>query len=214
MLEREIPEATSPQTPRNGDEVVTNSPTITGDGKEESGAPLSQEYGQESQNDSEVKEFEGFNEDSLMDGNVQEWTLPIMQPPNYVQGGYSRLLEGYKSPTGGTIRATLDLGSLMFAAVAAESVNRISLMAQQDANEKLVKQAEQHRELMEKEFTANLARIREEHQKTIDETIRIRDECAQLYEKAHDLGEDYLQKVDAIRVHEKKGGQICPRDSR
>ena len=71
----------------------------------------------------------------------------------------------------------------MFAAVAAESVNRISLMAQQDANEKLVKQAEQHRELMEKEFTANLARIREEPQKTIDETIRIRDECAQLCDR-------------------------------
>ncbi len=91
----------------------------------------------------------------------------------------------------------------MFAAVAATSVNRISLMAQQDANEKLVKQAEQHRELMEKELTANLARIREEHQKTIDETIRIRDECAQLYEKANDLGEDYLQKVE-----EHQGGEL------
>jgi hypothetical protein len=69
-----------------------------------------------------------------MEGNVQECVnqpvltqqiimdlivnhpQPIMQPPNYVQGGwaekklgYSRLLEGYKSPTGGTIRATLDL---------------------------------------------------------------------------------------------------------
>jgi hypothetical protein len=76
-------------------------------------------------------------------------------------------------------------------------------MAQQDANEKLVKQAEQHRELMEKEFTANLARIREEHQKTIDETIRIRDEYAQLYEKANDFGEDYLQKVE-----EHQGGEL------
>jgi hypothetical protein len=91
----------------------------------------------------------------------------------------------------------------MFAAVAAESVNRISLMAQQDANEKLVKQAEQHRDLMEKEFTANLARIRKEHQKTIDETIRIRNECAQLYEATNDLGEDYLQKID-----EHQGGEL------
>ena len=76
-------------------------------------------------------------------------------------------------------------------------------MAQQDANEKLVKQAEQHRELMEKEFTANLARIREEHQKTIDETIRIRNDCARLYEATNGLGEDYLQKID-----EHQGGEL------
>jgi hypothetical protein len=37
----------------------------------------------------------------------------------------------------------------MFAAVAAESANQISLMAQHDANEKLVKQAERHQEIME-----------------------------------------------------------------
>jgi hypothetical protein len=80
MLEREITLPTSPQTPQNGDEevdydsedVVTSSPTITGGEKEESGAPLIQDYGQPSQNDSEGKEFESFNEDSLMEGNVQE----------------------------------------------------------------------------------------------------------------------------------------------
>jgi hypothetical protein len=98
---------------------------------------------------------------------------------------------------------TLDLGSLMFAAVAAESVNGISMMTQQDANEKLVKQAVQHREMMEKEYTANLARIRLDHQKTMDETIRIRDECAQLYEATNDLEEDYLQKID-----EHQGGEL------
>jgi hypothetical protein len=91
----------------------------------------------------------------------------------------------------------------MFAAVAAESVNRISLMAQTRRKREIVKQAEQHRELMEKEFTANLARIRKEHQKTIDETIRIRDECTQLYGKAIDPGEDYLQKVE-----EHQGGEL------
>jgi len=236
MLEREITQPISPQTPQNGDEevdydsddAVTSASTITGGDNEESGAPLSEDYGQQGQNDPEAKGFEGFNEDNSMEGNDQECISqpvltqqiimdlivnqpqPIMQPPNYAQGGweekklgYSRLLEGYKSPTGSTIRATLDLGSLMFAAVAAESVNRISLMAQQDANEKLVKQAEQHRELMEKEFTATLARIREEHQKTIDETIRIRDECAQMYAKTKDVNEDYLQKVD-----EHQGGEL------
>ena len=74
MLEREIPKATSPLMPGNGDEEVdydsdediATSQPITGGGKEENGAPLSQDYGQESQNDSEGKEFESFNEDSLM----------------------------------------------------------------------------------------------------------------------------------------------------
>jgi hypothetical protein len=95
---------------------------------------------------------------------------PIIQPSPLAKEGweekkmsYSRLLDGYESPTGGTFRATLELGSLMFAAVAAESANRISLMAQHDANEKLVKQAEKHREIMEKEFTENLARIKLEN---------------------------------------------------
>ncbi len=132
LLEREITHTTtSPQPPQNGDEevdyesedVVTGSPAITGGGKEESGAPLSQDYGQQSQDDSEGKEFEGFSEDTLMEGNVQECaSQPVLtqqiimdlivnhpqpiKPPNYVQGGwakkklgYSRLLEGYKSPT-------------------------------------------------------------------------------------------------------------------
>jgi hypothetical protein len=110
--------------------------------------------------------------------------------------GYSRLLDGYESPTGETFRATLELGSLMFAAVAAESANRISLMAQHDANETLVKQAERHREIMEKEFTKNLARIKLENQRTIDETIRIRNEFAQLCKPKISLEDDYLRRVD------------------
>ncbi len=62
MLEAEIPETTSPQTPRNGDEEVDydseEAVTITGDGKGENRAPLSQDYGRESQDDPGVKEFE------------------------------------------------------------------------------------------------------------------------------------------------------------
>jgi hypothetical protein len=50
MLEREVPKATSPQPPQNGDDEVdydsdedtATSQPITGGGKEESGAPLSQ----------------------------------------------------------------------------------------------------------------------------------------------------------------------------
>jgi hypothetical protein len=106
------------------------------------------------------------------------------------------LLDRYESPTGGTFRATLELGSLMFAAVAAESANQISLMAQHDANEKLVKQAERHREIMEKEFTENLARIKVENQRTIDETIRIKDELVQIRKPKISVEDDYVRRID------------------
>jgi hypothetical protein len=127
----------------------------------------------------------------------------IIQPPRLEGEGweekkknYTRLLDGYESPTGGTFRATLELGSLMFAAVAAESANQISLMAQHDANEKLVKQAERHREIMEKEFTENLARIKLENHRAIDETIRIRDEFVQMCKPKISVENDYLRRVD------------------
>jgi hypothetical protein len=127
----------------------------------------------------------------------------ISQPPHSVSEGweekklgYSRLLEGCESPTGNTFRATLELGSLMFAAVAAEGANQRILMAQQDANEKLVKQAERHREIMEKEFTEGLARVKMENQRTIDETIRIRDELMQMCKPKISEEEDYLRRVD------------------
>ncbi len=84
----------------------------------------------------------------------------------------------------------------MFAAVAAESANQISLIAQHDANEKLVKQTERHREIMEKEFTENLARIKLENQRTIDETIRIRDEFVQMCKPTISVEDDYLRRVD------------------
>ncbi len=63
---------------------------------------------------------------------------------------------------------------------ARESTNRISLMAQNDAHDKMIKQAEQHREIMEKEFTQSLARMKAEHEKTINEAIKVRNDFAQL----------------------------------
>jgi hypothetical protein len=160
-------------------------------------------------------------EDELLDGSVEgQSSQPVItqqiirdliinqrqtisQPPHSVSEGweekklgYSRLLDGYESPTGNTFRATLELGSLMFAAVAAEGANQRILMAQQDANEKLVKQAERHREIMEKEFTEGLARVKMENQRTIDETIRIRDELMQMCKPKISEEEDYLRRVD------------------
>jgi hypothetical protein len=49
-----------------------------------------------------------------------------------------------------------DLATLMFVSVVSESAQRISLMAQSEATDKLIKQAEQHRELLEKNFTDSL----------------------------------------------------------
>jgi hypothetical protein len=126
MLEREIPKATSPLMPGNGDDEVdydsdedsATSQPITGGGKEESGAPLSQDYGQQNQNDPEAKGFEGFNEDNSMEGNDQECISqpvltqqiimdlivnqpqPIMQPPNYVPGGWEEKKQGYSQIIG------------------------------------------------------------------------------------------------------------------
>jgi hypothetical protein len=90
--------------------------------------------------------------------------------------GFKDMLSGFQSPTGTTYRVALDLASVLFVSVAAADANRRSLMAQNEAQQKLVAQAEKHRETLEKEFTLNLKRIREENQKTLEQTIRIREE--------------------------------------
>jgi hypothetical protein len=49
---------------------------------------------------------------------------------------------------------------------------------------------------MEKEFTKSLARVKMENQRTIDETIRIRDELMQMCKPKISEEEDYLRRVD------------------
>ncbi len=51
-------------------------------------------------------------------------------------------------------------------------------MAQCEAIEKLLKQAEEHRELAQRQFTDSMARKQAEHERTIEEATRIRDEYA------------------------------------
>jgi hypothetical protein len=63
------------------------------------------------------------------------------------------MLSGFQSPTGTTYRVALDLASVLFVSVAAADANRRSLMAQNEAQQKLVAQAEKHRETLEEEFT-------------------------------------------------------------
>jgi hypothetical protein len=90
--------------------------------------------------------------------------------------GFKDMLSGFQSPTGTTYRVALDLASVLFVSVAAADANRRSLMAQNEAQQKLVAQAEKHRETLEEEFTLNLKRIREENQKILDLTVRIREQ--------------------------------------
>jgi len=70
--------------------------------------------------------------------------------------GFTDMLSGFRSPTGTTYRVALDLASVLFVSVAAADANRRSLMAQSEAQQKLVEQHEKHREKLEEEFTLNL----------------------------------------------------------
>ncbi len=78
---------------------------------------------------------------------------------------YKELLTGYESPNGTTMTVEADLAALMFVSVVSESAQRISLMAQSEATDKLIKQAEQHREVLEKNFIDSLARMKAEHER-------------------------------------------------
>jgi hypothetical protein len=88
----------------------------------------------------------------------------------------------------------LDLASVLFVSVVAADANRMSLMAQNEAQQKLVAQAEMHREKLEKEFTLNLERIRAENQKTLDQTVRIREELAKSCQPIINAG--MLEKIE------------------
>ncbi len=60
------------------------------------------------------------------------------------------MLSGYGSPNEGTVQAAIKLATLMVlvVSVTAESISRMNLLAEKDANEKFVKQAEQYCDAM------------------------------------------------------------------
>ncbi len=132
--------------------------------------------------------------------------LQILQPSNAVQGfgwgqkkqGDSRLLQGYERPNGRTVQVAMELATLLIVFVAVESTNRIRLMAQNEARDKMIRQAEQHQEGMEKQFTESLARllVKAENQKTIDEAKKDRNELTKLCQPANNNDEETLQKID------------------
>jgi hypothetical protein len=82
---------------------------------------------------------------------------------------YSQMLGGYESPTSGTIQVDPGLAALMIISAVAENTNRMNVVAQYEQHEIMAKQAEIHRETLEKEFTSGLERMRAEHEKVISE---------------------------------------------
>jgi hypothetical protein len=97
---------------------------------------------------------------------------------------YKGMLSGYGSPNGTAINVGVDLTALMFVSAVSESAQMISLMAQTEASDKLMKQAEQHREALEKEFKQNMERMKAEHDRAINEAMKIRDNYARSTEEA------------------------------
>ncbi len=88
------------------------------------------------------------------------------------------MLDGYESPTSRTVQVDVGLATLMIISAMAENTNRINLAAQHEQREMMMKQAELHRETLEKEFTSGLERIRKEHERAISESKKFREEYA------------------------------------
>ena len=91
---------------------------------------------------------------------------------------YSQMLEGWESPTSRTLQVDVGLATLMIISAVAENTNKINLAAQHEQREMMIKQAELHRETLEKEFTYGLERIRAESEKAISEQKKLREEYA------------------------------------
>ncbi len=88
------------------------------------------------------------------------------------------MLDGYESPTSRTVQVDVGRATLMIISVVAENANKINLAAQHEQREMMMRQAELHRETLEKEFTSGLERIRVEHERAISEAKKFREEYA------------------------------------
>ena len=112
---------------------------------------------------------------------------------------YKEMLSGYESPNGTSINVGVDLTALMFVSAVSESAQMISLMAQSEASDKLMKQAEQHREALEKEFKLNMERMKAEHDRAITEAMKIRDNYARSALEAASAVNHTIQKFDQVQ---------------
>ncbi len=66
-------------------------------------------------------------------------------------------------------------------------------------SDKLMKQAEQHREALEKEFEQNMERMKVEHDRAINEAMRIRDNYARSALEAASAVNQTIQKIDQVQ---------------
>ncbi len=64
---------------------------------------------------------------------------------------YGQMLDGYESPTSRTVQVDVGLATLMIISAVAENTNRINLAAQHEQREMMMRQAELHRETLERE---------------------------------------------------------------
>jgi hypothetical protein len=90
----------------------------------------------------------------------------------------------------------IDLAALIIMSAVSESTIKNSLRMQQVANDKLLKQAEEHRVLAQKQFTEGMARMQAEQEKIIAEAARIRDEYSQSAKMAQVSYDSLINKVE------------------
>ena len=110
--------------------------------------------------------------------------------------GYCDMLKGYESPNGNTVSVEVDLAALIILSAVSESSIRNSLQLQQAANESLMKQAEEHRVLAQKQFAEGMARMQAEQEKAITEAARIRNEYAHSAKMAQVNFDSLMSKVE------------------
>ncbi len=106
------------------------------------------------------------------------------------------------------MRASVELAALMVIAAVSENATRVSLTTQREQNEKLVKQAEEHKELVEKEFSESMQHMKAEHNKTFQEAARIREEYAISARMTHETYDQMIQKVEGQQSSKVFGLQV------
>jgi hypothetical protein len=112
---------------------------------------------------------------------------------------YKEILSGYESPNGTSMNVAVDLTALMFVSAVSESAQMINLMAQSEASDKLMKQAEKHREALDKEFNQSMERMKAEHDRAITEAMKIRDNYARSALVEASAVNQTMQKIDQVQ---------------
>ncbi len=112
---------------------------------------------------------------------------------------YKEMLSGYESPNGTSMNVGVELAALMLVSAVSEGAQMINHLAQSEASDKLMKQAEQHREALEKEFKLNMERMKAEHDRAINEAMRIRDNYARSAQEAASAVNQTIQKIDQVQ---------------